>query len=302
MITITKIIILYIITCLAFFVYCLAGNKRGSFFKLAIIIFLPVLGYLWIFIFWVWNKFKKDTPLSKTPVQVDVRRHKFNNQPVKNPDLPQEIDLVPLEEILLLNNNYTKRKTIMYILKENDGRYAPFLKKALQNEDQEAAHYAAAAIVELKRRMALALRGWALGYKGDAKNIDTRLAYAGFLRECIQSQLLDDTSLNKVRKTYNSVLKDILVDNTGEKFFIDKINCDLEFKDYDSAHFYCKIFMLNHTQSENPYLMYLKLYFLTRDVKGFEGALNTLIRSRVNISHSAKNMIGFWTGAQVNEI
>ena len=118
----------------------------------------------------------------------------------------------------------------------------------------------------------------------------------------LDSSLLDQLSIKKLRATYRGVLAEVLEANIQEeKYFADMINCDLAAGDYYSAGIYCQQFMAAHGQSEQPYLMYLKLFYLQRDKQGFSEILKQLKMSSVSVSSSAWGAIKFWDGNSAGE-
>ena len=61
-------------------------------------------------------------------------------------------EIIPLDDAIRMNAEDIRRRLLMLCLKEDAGQYVGVLKKALAQDDQETAHYAAAAVMELKSR------------------------------------------------------------------------------------------------------------------------------------------------------
>jgi hypothetical protein len=258
--------------------------------------FLPIFGFLYFFALWLLGKeiFNKQ---SKIEVFNDFEELRLADESIRSVDINNEINIVPLEEALAINNNSIKRKMLIDILKCNPIDYVDFLKKVLNDEDSETSHYAATAIVEIKRKLILALQDLAQRQKSDPTDIDVLIAYADTLKIYLDNRFLDEVNYKKLRNLYNELLINLLeIYHAREEYFIDKINCDLEIGDIISAKYYCRKFSNIHTNSEKPYLMYMKLFFSTHDHKGFYESLNALRKSAVNISNNTLNLVRFWSG------
>jgi len=236
-----------------------------GFFRLILAVFFPVLGYLFLFLLWISNHFIKSDSI---PSLFDKDQYSRHSAAFRTIESDKELNLIPFEEALILNNHRIRRRMLLDILKENMSQYPKLLMMALANEDSETSHYAAAALVELRGRISQSLQEMVCKYENGERSTDFLLSYADTLRECLNSGLMDKDDIGKLKLIYREVLKEILEIHTqDEVYFSDRISLDLEAKDYCSAEYYCKMFMKIHSESEQPYLMFLKLYYSLRDSK-----------------------------------
>lgn len=291
-------VISYMILSLIYFAYWFSKNRQEGVFRLSVILFLPVSGFLLFLTLWLRGRFmeKHDNDICISDVEAGGV---LACGTVKGFDEKRAMGLVPMEEVLLLNNNRIKRRKMLDILKDDISKYPMLLKIALSNEDTETSHYAATGIVELKRKLLQSIQEWTRKCEG-SKDREIRISYAYALKAYQSCGLLDEVNEKKIKAVYQAVLKELLeVYIQDEAFFVDRINYEIAEQNYELASFYCEKFLNAHKQSEKPYLMYLKLFYTLRDRKSFDDTLRMLDRSLVSLTHSTWSIIKFWTEGRV---
>lgn len=268
-------------------------SRTEGFYRLILAVFLPVFGYLFLFLLWISRNYTK----SKSDNSLLEKDLNFKLESAQKAHVMSDkvLDLIPMEEALILNNNTIRRRMLLGILKEDMSLYPKLLSMALENEDTETSHYAATALVELRDRLSQSLQEMASQYECSERNTDFLLLYANALRECLKNGLMDKDNTKKLKLTYREVLKEILeVYTLNEIYFIDRINLDLEEKDYYCADFYCDMFIKIHCESEQPYIMFLKLYYSLRDQVKFNEFLKKIQKSPGVFTGKTWDIINFW--------
>lgn len=289
------LIFAYCVLSLCCFAHWYKKNGLESVYRFALVIFLPVFGYLLLFVIWLWGKHAKNTG-SNMPFLLEKTNKVLRPIEKQSIDLNAIINIVPMEEALLINSNNIKRKMVLDILRDDINKYPHLLKIAMVNEDAETSHYATTAIMETKRKMILKLQEMEeIGeFKGLA--VESLTSYADTLKKILGSSLLNEENEKTARTMYKRVLEQMIVINPQEKtFLIERINCDIDTGDYSSALDYCQKLMTVHNQSEESFLMYLKIYYLRRNKKAFYETLSALEKSSVIISEPVANIIKYWT-------
>jgi hypothetical protein len=294
MIKIIFILILHILISLVYFLWWYRRNKAESIYRLVVVLFIPLIGLAYLIISDLLAKiysFSGNDLGTLHGIEKNVVGTGYLMM-----DFQKEINVIPLEEALLLNSGTVKRKLIVDTLKEDIDRYIVFLNKALDDQDTETSHYAAATVMEIKRRLVVALQGLAVRYENNREDIETSKAYADILKRYLQSGFLDNKSYLKYKYIYSNVLKNILeIYTLEEQYFIDKINCDMDFNDHASANEYCHMFHKCFTDSETPYIMHMKLFYKLNDYNKFNKVLASLKKSDIKFSNSALNVVRFWS-------
>lgn len=287
------LVIIYMLISLIYFIYWYEENRQEGIFKLSVVLFLPVFGYLWFFLLWLRRRYM-ERHNEAAYLTCDIQEDKIVNVIIKGLNEEKALNLVPMEEALLLNDNNIKRTMLLDMLKNDMSKYIFLLKTALCNEDTETSHYAATGIVEVKRKLVQSLQEWKQKYE-KTKDKDVLIFYAYALKAYQSSGLQDEVNERKTMAVYQDILKELLEFYSQEEaFFTDRINYEIEAGDFENAGFYCKKFLEAHKQSEKPYLMYLKLFYSLGDKRNFNNMLQTLEGSTLTLSHSTWGIIKFW--------
>jgi len=288
----TFFIISYLLISLAYFLYWYGKNRQESIYKISMVLMLPILGYILFFLLWLGRIIRKsnDAPNFMSDISVE----KAVNDTAKGFEGERALNLVPMEEALILNDNNIKRRFLLDILKNDVKKNSNLLKKALKNEDTETSHYAATGIIEIKHRLLQSIQECNQKYK-ENQDEDSLISYAYALKAYQDCALEDEVNEQKNKSIYQNILNELLEFYTQEEdFYIDRINYEIEKGDFDYAAFYCKKFLDAHKQSEKPYLMYLKLFYSSCDKKNFDHTLQALQDFQVSRSSITWDIKNFW--------
>jgi hypothetical protein len=257
--------------------------------------FFPVGGFisfLIIDLFLSLNTDLKEGSISKNIIEIDEDLDLF---PAKF-NLDKEINMIPVEEALILNDNTTKRRLVMDALRKESSQYIGFLTKALKDPDTETTHYAATAVTEIKRKLMLDIQELEVKYEQSKDNAEYLKIYSEVLKEYLGSGLLDDISHEKYLHIYSIVLRDLLkISKSEKKYYEEKINCDIELRKFNSAKEYCMEYMDEFENIDSPYISLMKIYFEERNKDRFKSTLKKLEDSNIKIQKDSLKIIKFWS-------
>ncbi len=292
-------VLAYCAFSLCCFCYWYKKNRLEGIYKFALVAFLPVFGYLLLFFTWLWRKYVRNAD-NIMPFAAEKANGLAKPVERKRVDLRTAVNIVPVEEALLINSNSVKRKMVLNILRNDIGKYPRLLKIAMTNEDSETSHYAAIALMETKRKMTLGLQDMKGIVDYEGLTIENLVLRADIIKKMLESFLLDEENMTTVRTIYKRILERIIAINPqGKKYFIERINCDIDTGDYQSAMEYCQKMMIIHNKSEESLLMYLKISYLKGNKKEFFETLSTLEKSPAVISEPVYGVVEYWNNARV---
>lgn len=270
-------------------------NRQVLIMRMLVVGFLPVFGLLLLGITDTFKRTSKKN-VNELMLESDLLKLAEGSIIFRRADMEKEMNIVPVEDILFLNDTGTRRKMLIDVLKEQTIWQIGTLETALQNEDSETVHYAAAALTEMQRNLQLQLQDLSVKYEENKQDLGVLRAYADVLKKYLDSSLIDQRTYVKYSYTYSFVLESLLdIYQEEESYFVDKINCELMNQSYESAAQYCQLFHEYHPESEQPYVMSLKRFFTIRDYAGFVAEMNRLKSSSVKISHTTLMMIRYWS-------
>ncbi|NLN48770.1 MAG: hypothetical protein GX154_06770 [Clostridiales bacterium] len=281
---------LYIFISLFLFLYWYKENKQDSIFKLSVILFLPIVGYILLAVLYMRKIFIQN--INKTSLVDGFANECEANELPALTDLSEATKLIPVEEALLLNNSKIKKSTLLELLK--NGKHSDLLRIALSDEDTETSHYAAVGIVEAKRKLQKSFQKSKAEYEID-KNNNTTIQYARALKNYLDNGFLDKSTKEGLGNNYQDLLKVLLeFYEFEEDFFVDLINIEIGLGQFKNAAIYCNKYYNAHPHSDKTYLMYLKLYYFMGDKNNFNHIINTLKESYTAPCNDIWNIVKFW--------
>ncbi|MDD5659919.1 MAG: hypothetical protein PHR39_07950 [Actinomycetota bacterium] len=289
--------ILHILICLSYFAINVRfKGLQNSFYKLAIILFLPVAGILFFIVSAIFEAFgnKSDSMVESYLKYVKDDKHIYYEEAI---DFEKEINTIPIADSLEFSSNKNKRAYLIYILKRDFSKHIKGLQKAIKSSDTETSHYAASALMEIKKQFEIAISSAREKYESNKENIAFMKEYLEILKKYLKSGLADKIDYGNYLQKYSSVLAEFLKqDKASESYFIDKINCEIELLDSKSALEYCDIFFNSFPDSEKPYLMLLKIYYTSNKPELFGEVLKTLKKRKLSLTDYGEAVIKFWEG------
>ncbi|WP_166242814.1 hypothetical protein [Paenibacillus turpanensis] len=222
---------------------------------------------------------------------------------IRKPEAEKEINVVPLQESLLVNDLTTRRRMMIDLLKQDSLEYLEVLKMAVSNDDTETSHYAVSAIMEVKRKLSISLQELAVQYEEDKNNPHVLRSYADVLKNYIRSGFLDKRTVTKHQYTYSLVLERLIeVLPNGIDAYTEKIEIDLELGEFASAERTAKRFLEQFPILEEAYLALLKVYYSIRSFSQLNAVLADLKQSPVRLSNRGINAVRFWSEEVRHEV
>lgn len=288
----------YVISFIVLILYSMNTENKLESYKIvyiaAVVMLMPYFGIFFIIFLNYYPEKKEGQTIDD--FEVNTLGSNDKNTHYLNLNVEKESNIVPIEEALIINNNKTKRKLLIEALKQDIYLSSSFLKKAVNDTDTETSHYAAAALMDLKNRLMTGLQALSVKYEDSKDDSEISIAYAEVIKRYISSGMLDSRSIKKYRYLYIHILENInRLEPEKREYFVELINTELMLKEFTKAEQTCNKFMDLHSNSEEPYIMTLKLCFTLNDTKKFKKTLEKLKGSQIKLSYSALNKLRFWT-------
>ncbi|WP_432357132.1 hypothetical protein [Sporosarcina sp. UB5] len=209
----------------------------------------------------------------------------------------KEIDVVPIEEALLVNDHATRRRIMIDILKDDATRYMNVVKVAVENEDTETSHYAVSAIIEVNRKLALKIRHLSNEYARDPNNIEVACDYRDALKKYMDSGFMDENTLRHYRNNYIEVLWTIISKKDGdtEIDYEEKMLCEIESGDYAEAEKTGLAYLHRYPDREGPYLYMIQLYYTINSPAALQRMIQAVKNSKVILTNRGINVVRYWS-------
>ena len=291
------IILVFIFQLLVAFIQGFLATRKKQILpleKMAITAFIPVLGLIIPYLGFLFPKKEGEGDL------IDVFDH--NSEDIKNEiryektiEIEKELNYIPVEEALLLNNSSVKRKLIMDTARDEAYDYISFLKLAMSDSDMETSHYAASIVMEINRKLQTLIQKAAADY--EKNNTDAKILsdYVDIVGKYYKSGLLDEGNETRYGLLYSKLIEQLInLQYDTEALFKDKIETDIKLKEYTNLFHWIERYHDKHPESETPYLLAMKYYYITNNVNGINQVLHDVENSHVNFTREGNEIIKYW--------
>jgi hypothetical protein len=214
---------------------------------------------------------------------------------VSRMDLESEINIVPVEEALLLNEGRLKRKLIVDTVKDNPYEYIEFLKMAIDDSDDDASHYAASLVIDMKRKLNEAIQNVSMEYEKNKIDIETLKSYTELVGKYYESGLMDNKTKVRYGWEYSRLLSEMIDNGLGTTdIYEKKISTDIEIRNIVEVKSKIMEFKSRFPKMESPYLLELKFCFLIYDNERFKAVLSEIDENGVKLSKAGKEIVKYW--------
>lgn len=290
------VVLICIIQCLtALWLILNAKRKKVSvpMVYVAMLILMPVVGLAFFLISWLYHMAAKETPDDIFDHTWDIEENSLRYE--KKIEFNKEVNYVPVEEALLLNNSSVKRQLIMDTVKEDAYDYISFLKMAMADHDMETSHYAASIVLETNRNLQNIIQGTAVAYENDKEDVEALENYTEVVGKYYKSGLIDAASEIRYGNIYSQLLQEHLnLKRYSENIFIEKIETDIKLGNFGEVLSDIELFRKKYPESENPYLLLLKYHYKQRNYEGIQGLIEDMDERHINFSRKGQEIINFW--------
>ncbi len=262
----------------------------------AFFIFFPGLGFFIYFLPGLLQAFWKRIGVDRDAIL--IRAFEVDLQP-DHPNVREALNVVPVEDAMAISANEEKRDLLLKQLKKDLTENYKVLLAAEQDEDSEAAHYAAVAKTEIYR---LHQTQWLECRRDYAQNPDDPEKYhaaCGALINMLTSGILS----SREQSAYQKRLCDLVNGQIGagesevsQREYEAYLNSLVELGRYTDAE---RLWQerADQIRSEAVYHSMLNMFYRTGEPQKFEDILNDLCKNRqVRLSPKGLEQLRYWKG------
>lgn len=254
---------------------------------------LPGLGYL---IFYIPIFLEKIISKGRYDRESLVKRfHVEKSQ--ERPYIKGELNVVPIEDAMVISNNSEKRNLLLNQLKKDIFNNYRSLLVAENDEDSEAAHYVAAAKMEVYRMHQQRWNEALKRYKKDLNGIKIFYEIIEILEELIESEVLSMKEKKLYKEKYCDILEEQINSNKDiirTKEYKTYLTYLVEDKYYEKA----EMFWHDNYESvkcEESYMMIFRMYYECKDRVKFYKCIHKLEKDDdVRLSEDGLEKLRYW--------
>jgi tetratricopeptide (TPR) repeat protein len=290
-----RLVLAYYVFAFVYLLIQLLSKREGIFIKGIILLSCPFIS-----IFLIHAMSKKLYSKHHLPDWL-LRREQYDDVVIKPPDIEEETNVIPFQDALILNNNKTKRKILMDLLKGDFLQNVDALELALHSEDSETSHYAATAIQQVKSELLKKIR------KLEQQLLEDNRTDAGFLesyrdllKNYIKIEFLDERTRRKQMFIYIKTLNQLIL--LSPKYdtnnYIAKIDTLLQLGEYQEAVETAEQFLSYFPNEEEAYFSAMNVHYSMRNTLEFKKIISKLRSSDIQLSPGKLNQLRFWLSGE----
>lgn len=203
-------------------------------------------------------------------------------------------ETIPLEEALVVNSPAERRRIMLSLLTGDPEGYLSLLQAASLNDDTEVAHYAATAVANISKESDLKLQALERAFKADPSDVSALDAYCDYLREYLDSGLVEGRAADIQRRQYLNLLKRRYRREGTFEIGCELCRAMLVAGDIDDAEALATSLTAEQGDSKDAWMLKLDCAVARRDRKAVDGVLNALDRAHVYLGAAERERLAFW--------
>lgn len=201
--------------------------------------------------------------------------------------------VVPLEEVLIVNDPSDRRRLMLSMLTEDPDAYLAQLQAAKLNDDVEVAHYAATAVAQISKESDLKLQQLERAFKTDpsTENLD---AYCDYLGEYLASGLAEGRVEQIQRQQYARLLARRCEREDGAALRIRYATALADAGELDEAEAVITQLVAEVPDDQEAWMLCLRLAVMRRDGEAVQQVIDAIDNQHVYLSAENRDKLAFW--------
>ena len=213
---------------------------------------------------------------------------------VERPDESDEINLIPMEEAIMINDKENLRNLLLTVLRGDVKKSINAVTKALNSSDSEASHYAASAIMDIMNEFQKTLQKFYAQMDAEPDDTEVMVLYINYLSEMLGagflSELEEKTYIYSLQKGCERLFH---ADQTQLKpmHYTALISLLTKINDLQSSELWIQRFTTNYPDHIEMYRCALHHYFSIKDKIHFFEYMDRLKHSNIPIDNDMLELI-----------
>ena len=269
----------------------LYDNRRTYLLRFIVMLLCPVIGPLFFFVSHLFylTVFWKKVDLS------DVIFSRERTRTRMKADEERERDIIPLEEAVLVNEKKNLRMVMMNVIKEDIRHSLASITLALDSEDSETSHYAAAVLSdELNKFRIYVQKLWRQIQEEDSSQTECEELLLDYMDNILKQHIFSMQEQNKFVSILNDAAELLYGKEESRitlKWYEQLCLRTLEIRDFGNTSKWCARMAERYPEELAAYTCRLKLYFAMQDREALFQTLESLKLSNVVIDSETLELV-----------
>lgn len=301
LIVVLAILIINTLVALGYLIYGIIDTRRHEERRLCkyiinfIVLFLcPVAGPLVLSLGTIMYRIFFDSSIDLAAItfskdRVDILEH---------PDMESEINLVPMEEAILIDDKENLRQLLLTVLRGDISKSINAVTKALNSSDSEASHYAASAIMDINNEFQNTLQKFHAQLEATPDDKEVNQLFIEYLIKMLNTNFLSDMELKTYVYTLSQTCQHVFdFDKSYMKagYYSNLIKLLVRIGDIQAAHLWVPRLLSEYPEEMESYRCILRFYYSIQDKENFFHHLERLKRSDVSIDKDLLDLIRIYS-------
>lgn len=290
-----SIILINTLICVIYYLRGVANHKKDEgtrkYLMLAVFMFFcPVAGPLFLALGTVGYYLFFDSSIDLAAITFSKERVEV----LERPDEESEMNLVPMEEAIMIENKESLRQLLLTVLRGDMSKSINAVTKALNSSDSEASHYAASAIMDITAEFQKTIQKFQAQLTENPEDLEVNQLYIEYLIQMLNTNFLSKMEL----KTYVYELEHVCIafyDHTPSGMKVEHmsglIGLLTKIGDLQAAEPWLERIQKDYPDDMEMYRCALHFYYDTKNKIKFFELLTSLKQSDVTVDKDLLEMI-----------
>lgn len=228
---------------------------------------------------------------------IDLAAITFSKERVdvlEHPDMDEEINLVPMEEAIMIDDKESLRQLLLTVLRGDVSKSISAVSKALNSSDSEASHYAASAIMDIMNDFQNTLQKFHAQLEANPDDREVNQLFIEYLIKMLNANFLSDLEIKTYVYMLQSNCETVFQKDPAilrPEYYTSVVNLLMRIGDIQTASQWVGRLQQNYPDNMEMYRCALHFYFDTRDKDSFFNYLNQLKKSDISIDKDLLELI-----------
>jgi tetratricopeptide (TPR) repeat protein len=209
----------------------------------------------------------------------------------------RELEILPMEEVLTVSADQDRRRAMLNMLKMDMGENLNLIRKAVENDDTETAHYAAAALTNAFNQFNVELNDLQVKYDKDRSNLEANTEFLDSVLRILNSGGLSGTEESKYYFLYINLVTNLEKYHSEaitEEYYAMMVRALYKVGKMQEAEAWANLCLERQPDREQSYLNVMNMEYLLEKEDEFRQCLKKLTGSNVPLSRDGLDIVRFW--------
>lgn len=253
----------------------------------------PIVGILCYFFCFLFELMFPKGNVDYDNLSMDKSKKEF----LETVDKENEMEVIPLEEVLTVSVAKDRRRAMLNMLKMDISEKLSLVRKAVENDDSETSHYAAAALTDVFNQFNLQLNDIQVKYDSDRTDQKTNIEFLDIVLRILNSGGLLGVEETKYYYMYINLVHNLEKyhpEAITETYYAMMVSALERVGKIQDAEEWAEKSLERQPEAEQSYLNVMYIKYILGKEEDFKEVLKKLTGSSIALSQKGLDIVRFW--------